>query len=1436
MADIGNQLEGVGDGLDRFLDALDNASYKLGSNAALQATQARAAKKMQNQDIRFKKRMDKIETDHAKQIKTMQPVYKKLWTGIKDEVKQRSLLSKGMKDMTKSMTDFAKKAIGGLGKGIAAVGKAGVIGGLVVGVKFLIDGLLKVDSAMAGLVKRTKLTRAELNGVKEAAMSASMSVGLMGPTFEQITAEAGNLVETFGRASMVSERLIKDSLALQQGYGVAAGEAGKLTEALERTARSGEEFRNTIRNIAGKDGVSASLLMRSMAGQAQQIAIQGERGTESMAKMAAFALKAGVSLQDMQGMKAAFSDIDSIAEGLGQAGVIMGEEFRMAMGNAEELYELNLRGATGREQIQKRLMKAMKETTYYDEKSGELYHKSGKPLAEMEGYMDRVSGFAGQTTEALLLGTREMHKQHLGIQKVISDQEHLETVYRDQLGVLEYFGKIASSVFGKITTAFSEALGIDNSEGGVRALLKKLEGDMEDIFQFKTLRKDIASGGGGFGGFVDAMAKRLEPLFDYLKDKFIQAMEMAFAWVGDNIHINTKAFLPSILGGNDDPLISTKSGTARGKIGALVTGGGAGGFADMAMAAAPKKTIGSGRGTRTSEEYKNWKTLNDALTDLEFGITESTEKNRVEVEHANKLERQWAAAQLDAGIDINDIKMRDYRTMLKNAQEQKGEEFRIQDYSLADLKVLADQTKTTRAAETAQLIKDAQIADDKLKADKAEEKVIADRLKNIKLMQAQLARENISLELTNKYQKKLEELQKEAAAHQAKLAAAAARAATKKLADDEAEAIRIANPRALGGIGGGLSIVGEAGGEVVASRSALRSGIGIGGRAASALAGIGVPGYREGYARMDVSGIHGRQGLSGAQGSQEFRQARASAFEQEQLRQQAAMLNYWRNTYDQKMDALIDETKREKKKGPPWLATMFLKYNKEIGEQLKKTGPTVSAALMTGMTKWAQGGSISDAINAGAKAGIVAGLNDPTSKLNDLLVKTGKWQSTLTAGLTAFASGGNVGRSMVGAGSHALAGMIGGGSASKRAAEYMGMSMAAKGKYVNSPTLMMVGEEGRGEVVIPTERIRKGLPINKGVANELGSIGVPGFSGTNNSSINTSQFDFGIGGPQIGSSTIPTIPKQSQPALATPSLGIGKSAVRSRSSGYGSGVSGRFDDLGGFGGMAKAGGAAGLMTFGNIFQQTGDWKQAATGGVGAGIGVGAGMGLTALGIPPPLSGMVGNMIGGLATKGLNSVFNITGGYGKGRRKTLKMLESHIKTGGRFDYGAPSGLNKAMGQAIGGYEKTPTEANFQKLTEKLGTSRLVSSMGVPAPALIALGMGQMRGEAATKLFSSINTSLYGKDGGDKYRNALAIPSLAAGGIVNRPTTALIGEAGPEAVIPLRDSEMVQELKKQNKLMVEMIKTQKETAKTEIRMDGRIVAETVGQNMYNIGAGM
>ena len=47
MADIGNQLEGATEGLDRFIDALDEISIRMGSTAALESKLARAKQKEQ---------------------------------------------------------------------------------------------------------------------------------------------------------------------------------------------------------------------------------------------------------------------------------------------------------------------------------------------------------------------------------------------------------------------------------------------------------------------------------------------------------------------------------------------------------------------------------------------------------------------------------------------------------------------------------------------------------------------------------------------------------------------------------------------------------------------------------------------------------------------------------------------------------------------------------------------------------------------------------------------------------------------------------------------------------------------------------------------------------------------------------------------------------------------------------------------------------------------------------------------------------------------------------------------------------------------------------------------------------------------------------------------------------------------------------------------
>ena len=405
MADFGNQLDGATEGLDRFLDALDNASIKMGSNAAIEARISRDALKAAAQEKRDKLKIAKLEKTHFKQLG--------------DTIKSMKLFNKSIGEMGKGM-------IKGLAKMGAAAGKAGAIGALVVGVKFLIDGLLKVDKGMADLVKRTKLTRVELAGVKEAALAASQSVSLMGPTFEQITAEAGNLVETFGRASMVTDKLVKDSLALQQGYGVAAGEAGKLTEALERSARSGAEFRQSILDIAGKAGVSASLVMRDMASRSQQIAIQNERSTEAMAKMVATSLKIGVSLKDFEGVKTAFSDIGNIANTLGDATAIFGQEFADIMGSHEELHALNLKGETGRLEIMRRDEKAMKAVTTEMEDGTIWVDKMGAPYSELEGYMENIARGMGATNEAQKQLSRTVKPLSAEERKRADEAERLE--------------------------------------------------------------------------------------------------------------------------------------------------------------------------------------------------------------------------------------------------------------------------------------------------------------------------------------------------------------------------------------------------------------------------------------------------------------------------------------------------------------------------------------------------------------------------------------------------------------------------------------------------------------------------------------------------------------------------------------------------------------------------------------------------------------------------------------------------------------------------------------------------------------------------------------------------------------------------------------------------------------------------------------------------
>jgi len=268
------------------------------------------------------------------------------------------------------------------------------------------------------------------------------------------------------------------------------------------------------------------------------------------------------------------------------------------------------------------------------------------------------------------------------------------------------------------------------------------------------------------------------------------------------------------------------------------------------------------------------------------------------------------------------------------------------------------------------------------------------------------------------------------------------------------------------------------------------------------------------------------------------------------------------------------------------------------------------------------------------------------------------------------------------------------------------------------------------------------------------------------------------------------------------------------------------------------------LSFAQVYMQTGNMRLAAQAGLEAGIGMAATALLSIPPIPPGVGLIMGPMIGKAVGGPLGRKLGITGGQEKARGRVLKNIEGHVKSGGIFDFGQPGGMRKNINVAVGGKENVPQEKDYNKLVEKVGSSKVLKPLwqaGIDPSILVAAGSGKLKGQKAFNSFAAINKALYGDAGGDKYMKAMAIPQLADGGIVTKPTTAVIGEAGPEMVIPLHEQKetnatMIKELKKQNELMQKMIKTQIETGKTEVRLDGRVIAESTAENFYDIGNGV
>jgi len=262
------------------------------------------------------------------------------------------------------------------------------------------------------------------------------------------------------------------------------------------------------------------------------------------------------------------------------------------------------------------------------------------------------------------------------------------------------------------------------------------------------------------------------------------------------------------------------------------------------------------------------------------------------------------------------------------------------------------------------------------------------------------------------------------------------------------------------------------------------------------------------------------------------------------------------------------------------------------------------------------------------------------------------------------------------------------------------------------------------------------------------------------------------------------------------------------------------------------------MQFANMYAQTGDMGFAAGQALGAGVGMAATAGLAPfLG---PFAPLAGGLIGSFVGNKLGKWMAYKPKYEKARNRTIKTLRDHVMTKGKFMHGAPPGIKRQITRAISGKGgQYPSEKALDKLISGVTNDPVLSygfGPGNSAAGLLALLSGQMDGTAGeNQAYAKYNQAFYGTP-------------MAKGGIVTRPTSAVLGEAGPEAVIPLGQhggyasrqqqedqKNIITELRKQNQQFGMFIKNMGDS-KTVLSVDGRQLAEAVGQGAYDINSGM
>ena len=406
----------------------------------------------------------------------------------------------------------------GSGAGGFSAGKFAAFGIIAVAIAGIVEAFTEAERSITGLIQQTGFLRKDVHKVSHDMEEAHLNVLKFGISMDDVRESTAALLEEFGSLGFVNQELIENSAKWSKAYNISAKEIAQTVDVLHRalgmTNKEVDEFVKSLDTDARIAGVSVSMVMNDVMGDANFLALYTKRSGKNLKDAAIEARKMGVSLSATQKIAEKFLDYDSALDGASQLNLLVGTKL-----NPMELHRLAITGQIT--ELHNKILDAVSKENKWDNM---LVNQRQAIAAAMGVSAEEAAKMLKSRQEEQKLSPKELADR----KKELESQENLNKLLMDQQTA---WAKVWNTLKSKIHPIFSR-IGLWLSDV-IAPLADKISAMIEKWFPDT----------GKMTSVWDTMKRIWNGLKGLVGDVFKETLEKAFDYISENYQFNAGAIL-----------------------------------------------------------------------------------------------------------------------------------------------------------------------------------------------------------------------------------------------------------------------------------------------------------------------------------------------------------------------------------------------------------------------------------------------------------------------------------------------------------------------------------------------------------------------------------------------------------------------------------------------------------------------------------------------------------------------------------------------------------------------------------------------------------------------------------------------------------------------------------------------------------------------------